>query len=536
MPVVIATSSIALQRALATDYIPEISRILMDHGIIRTPLTFAIRKGKEHYLCEKRLRAFYSDADAETQAILKPLLSASASCDMANSEGLTPYMKRHICVTGGCGINCPCYSRCRYLSYREAANDPRIDFQITNHNYFLADILHLAGGKRPLMPRYQLTIIDEAHKFLSAARQMYGLELSDAELPALADGIRRIIDCESAFGRSVHRLTYKMQEKWGQLFRLLRANAVYTDDYEESGRFPAIMDTMTARLMKNITGIADDLIFALENNSVKARYLEQKMSVIRQLQKFSEIAKGFARHENLICWLEQPEDGAKNVTALRAIPKNLAERLYTDVWSMGVPMILTSGTLSASGDFTRIKHSLGLDRIDARKLSTTSLPSPFNYKKNLLLYISNKVPFPDQNNKGYIAAVADEVERLVRASHGHAAVLFTSYNAMGKVYAVLEKRGLQFPLFKMARQDTNALERFKQSGNGILFAAGAMWEGIDIPGDALSMLIIVKLPFAAPDPIGDYEFRFQRRRAGRMIKNISGEIAEKRCTNWFRTL
>ena len=97
------------------------------------------------------------------------------------------------------------------------------------------------------------------------------------------------------------------------------------------------------------------------------------------------------------------------------------------------------------------------------------------------------------------------MERLVQASHGHAAVLFTSYNVLGQVYAILKRRGLPFPLFRMAKRDTTALERFRQSGNGVLFASGALWEGIDIPGDALSMLIIVKLPFAAPDPIGDYE-------------------------------
>ena len=84
-------------------------------------------------------------------------------------------------------------------------------------------------------------------------------------------------------------------------------------------------------------------------------------------------------------------------------------------------------------------------------------------------------------------------------------MLFTSYNVLGQVYAILKRRGLPFPLFRMAKRDTTALERFRQSGNGVLFASGALWEGIDIPGDALSMLIIVKLPFAAPDPIGDYE-------------------------------
>jgi ATP-dependent DNA helicase DinG len=133
------------------------------------------------------------------------------------------------------------------------------------------------------------------------------------------------------------------------------------------------------------------------------------------------------------------------------------------------------------------------------------MPSPFDYKNNAMIYISDNVPFPDNSNKQYIAAIADEVEQLVRASHGHAAVLFTSYNVMGQVHAILSKRKLPFPLFKLDRGGTGAIDRFKQSGGGILLASGSFWEGIDIPGDALSMLIIVKLPFAVPDPIGDYE-------------------------------
>ena len=138
-------------------------------------------------------------------------------------------------------------------------------------------------------------------------------------------------------------------------------------------------------------------------------------------------------------------------------------------------------------------------------ITETSQPSPFDYHRNVMLYISDTVPFPDQQDKGYIQSVADEVERLVLASYGHAAVLFTSYNAMGQVFSILSGRKLPFPMFRMGKRDTAALDNFKASGNGVLFASGSFWEGIDIPGDALSMLIIVKLPFAVPDPIGDYE-------------------------------
>ena len=133
------------------------------------------------------------------------------------------------------------------------------------------------------------------------------------------------------------------------------------------------------------------------------------------------------------------------------------------------------------------------------------MPSPFDHKNNALLYISENTPFPDNKNINYITAIADEIERLVLASHGHAAVLFTSYNAMGQVHSILNRRNLPCPLFCLERGGVHAIERFKKNGNGVLLAAGALWEGIDIPGDTLSMLIIVKLPFAVPDPIGDYE-------------------------------
>jgi ATP-dependent DNA helicase DinG len=265
------------------------------------------------------------------------------------------------------------------------------------------------------------------------------------------------------------------------------------------------MDEETSRLMLNIAGIADDIVIALGNSHTQARFRERKAQTSRALENVRDRAMAFRKYEDLICWLERPDEEGGGETIVRAIPKELAARLYADVWNIGIPFILTSGTLSASGDFSRIKQSLGIDRVREHLVSELSLPSPFDFKRNTLLYLSHAVPYPDQQDKGHIAAIADEVERLVRASQGHAAVLFTSYSVLGQVYAILGRRGLPFPLFRMAKRDTTALERFKQSGGGVLFASGALWEGIDIPGDALSMLIIVKLPFAAPDPIGDYE-------------------------------
>jgi len=222
--------------------------------------------------------------------------------------------------------------------------------------------------------------------------------------------------------------------------------------------------------------------------------------MLGDLAQLADQADNIALHSELICWIESGESGDR----LCAIPKDLGKWLYDDQWKKGIPTILTSGTLSANGDFSHVKRELGLERLETR-LSEVSKPSPFDYQKNAMLYISETMPFPDQSSATYMERLTDEVESLIRASHGRAAVLFTSYKAMDMVWGKLKKSKLPFPMFRLGKGSVREIEKFKKSGDGILFASGALWEGIDIPGDALSMLIIVKLPFAVPDPINEFE-------------------------------
>jgi len=507
-PVIISTSSIALQKAIVTDYIPELSRILVQHGIIKTPLSAVIRKGKDHYICEKRLRAYYSNSDILTKNRLEPFLGWSGSdapFDLTDADSLTPYIKKRICVSERCGIDCKYHEYCRYTAYMKKANDPKVDFQITNHNYFLADMLHRVSGKRPLLPHYQLVIVDEAHKLLQASRQMYGLELTDKEIPLLTQEIHAILLGKSNSGINVHRLAKKMTEQVQKLFECLNNNIKVNELADDTERLPAEIGIEASRYLNKTTNIIVELETAISDSKVSKVHEERKDKVLRRLRVMGEKVSGLRKASTLIHWLDKKTEGYTKSDALCAIPKDLNERLHSDLWSNGVPIILTSGTLSASGDFTRIKQTLGLDLIYEHRLFTTTMPSPFNFKCNKLLYISESVPFPDNKNKHYIEAVANEIERLVIASHGHAAVLFTSYNAMGQVHAILKRKNLPFPLFRLERRGVRAIEQFKNSGNGILMASGSLWEGVDVPGDALSMLIIVKLPFAVPDPIGDYE-------------------------------
>ena len=501
MPIVIATSSIALQKAILTDYIPALSKILTTHGIIRTPITAVLRKGRSHYVCERKLRTFLDcEKNKQMQNRLRRLLAPNAPIDLAEIEGFDEYTKRKISVPEKCTMGCPHRDACAYWQLRENAGNPSIDIQIVNHNYLLADTVRRSTEGTPLIPNYQMLIIDEAHKFLSAARSMYGVELTSAALPQICETINNLSFIRESAQRIAYMKTRRLLEVNRKLFTSLNEMSV-TDAEDDAVRLPAVIDGDGERQLRTLRDVADSLHELLTIERVTSGSGGKKSDALWRLYDVADQLAALACPDDHICWIEKPTDTAMK---LCAIPKDIDARLFNDQWRRGIPTILTSGTLSAGGDFTHIKKQLGLEPL-RRRLTETSHPSPFDHRENSLLYISNTMPFPDQKNPDYIVALADEIEKLLRASHGHAAILFTSYDVMGRVFALLTARLLPFPFFKLGKGSSREIERFKSSGNGVLFASGAMWEGIDIPGDTLSMLIIAKLPFPVPDPIGEYE-------------------------------
>ncbi|MCL2343592.1 MAG: ATP-dependent DNA helicase [Firmicutes bacterium] len=496
-PIVIATSSIALQHAIERDYIPLLSDILMEHGIIKTPLTCVLRKGKGHFLCEQRLGHFYTFADAQTRFTLNPLLDGNL-IDLSLAKNLTPYMRRAICVDEHCGKTCPLHGRCRYMRYMDAARRGGYDFQVVNHNYLLADLRHRRQTDKPLIPDYQALIIDEAHKFLDAARSMYGCSLSLTAFERITKDVKDFTFGHGVPTAGIRQETDKILSKSRLLFRLLYQEAPPIETDEEIERFATKIRERTEKVIRGLKDNADALRALLDTRPVMEKYEARRGEVMRALEQSSEALAMFIRHKELVYWLED-----SNI--LKAIPKQLDQLLTRDLWSKDIPIVLTSGTLSAAGSFAHIKRKLGLDLVQPKRILEATKPSPFNYKENALLYISENIPFPDNDDRDYIRAVADEAEKLIRVAHGHTAMLFTSYKVMDKVYALLAARKLPYPMFRQDRGGSAAIERFKRSGNGVLFSSGALWEGIDIPGDILSMLIIVRLPFPVPDPISEWE-------------------------------
>jgi ATP-dependent DNA helicase DinG len=172
------------------------------------------------------------------------------------------------------------------------------------------------------------------------------------------------------------------------------------------------------------------------------------------------------------------------------------------LWSRRLPAILTSGTLKAGNGFARTRQENGLGK-DSRVREYVA-QSPFAYEENCLLYLPQTLRALPHGSREEAVMLAKHILKLVCSTYGHTLVLFTSYSLMGSIYQLL-RDSLPFPLVEVWRNAQDQIMHFKKLENAVLFAAGSCWEGVDFPGDMVSSLIIVKLPFAVPDPLSEAE-------------------------------
>jgi len=494
MPIVISTASIALQRAIEREAIPEISRILQEAGIIRRPIVAALAKGKSHYVCERNLRAHMPyEKKLGIAAALQQIAANGNQIDLGEIEGLTPHVKRKICVPQKCQKNCSYADNCRFKQLRETIRKNEADIIICNHNLLIADAKLRKETGKSVLPPYQMVVLDEAHEILQASRSIYGTSLDREAITNIAQAVfdlnfTPVSSLDTRDWRDVRNIAHRLVEKLhGQSKRLFsKSNAGAECDIH----------------MRNIKCIANELLYVLSKTYPLKNKLdeERRIYLLGELERLLKIVTPITNSAANIRWFEGEEEGN---TSLSSLPTGLNEILHTDIWKRGIPAMLTSGTLSVNGDFGALKQSLGLSGI--ARITETTQPSPYNYMRNCMLYIPEDMPFPEQSVHEYIVALTDEIEKLIRISNGHSAVLFTSYFVMEIVHSELIKRELPFPLFKLERSTAGAIAKFKQSKNGVLMSSGSLWQGVDIPGDLLSMLIIAKLPFQQPNAINEYE-------------------------------
>ena len=461
-PLVISTSSIALQNAIQGEYLPFLSKILMEDGQRNEPICAVIRKGKSHYVCDQRLQKRLKHANLNRKnvraATALQMLQTILDLDMA--PHLSSYDRGQVCVPPSC--DCTRQS-CRYRRFLDICNSERYLFQICNHNLLLADAMHRESGRRPLLPDRCCLILDEAHKLPETARQMFGVTISAADFRELIRGLR-----VERYVLAAERLEETVQP-------LLRALDAPDEEETDLTRLAGFMDEPN-RLLHVIRKQLGWLL----TPEIRGRL--EAVAAAMTLFETGESA-----------WYAA-SDASGSMTLCTAV-SDLPVRLHNILWTQPQPVILTSATMAVRGEFRRFKQTCGLLR-DPRVTQAVAA-SPFDYERNCLLYLPRFAP--DRQDAAYYDEISDEIIRLLRASHGHALVLFTSYAAMSAVKERLRDAGLPYPLLTMGRNAGHTLERFKAQPGSVLLATGAAWEGFDFPGDCVSMLILPRLPFAYPD-------------------------------------
>ena len=252
--------------------------------------------------------------------------------------------------------------------------------------------------------------------------------------------------------------------------------------------------------------MTEECAIALEEGKEVLKELTDKLRGIapgwirNQLEKAGEVLTIFTgSSKRYILHLEQDKGKLPQLCATsRKIPDILSGML----WSQGFPAILTSGTLKAGNGFSRTRQENGLGK-EIRVMEYVA-ESPFAYEKNCLLYLPQTLRRTKHGSREEAVMMAQHIQRLICSTYGHTLVLFTSYSLMGSVYQIL-RDSLPFPMVEVWRNAQEEIMRFKTMENAVLFAAGSCWEGVDFPGDIVSSLIIVKLPFAVPDPLREAE-------------------------------
>ena len=331
------------------------------------------------------------------------------------------------------------------------------------------------------MSDYRTLIVDEAHKLPEAARQMFGKNLCMDDIREIAYYLEREHQKEAA--RILRTVMYGVLHVVGAEHRIGKG----------------IRETF-----RNTTNSVVSLWEGVEMLEFLLEKLERSVPkwIQNRLEEAKDVLECFCSSDgNYVRYLRLDTE---QLPILCAASREIPELLRKMLWNReeGVSAILTSGTLKAGAGFLRTRQITGLE--GRAGVQEYVAESPFSYEKNCLLYLPKTLDHCRRGSREEALMVANHIHSLICSTYGHTLVLFTSYTLMGSVYQIL-RNSLPFPMVEVWRHSQEEILRFKTMENGVLFAAGSCWEGVDFPGDMVSSLIIVKLPFAVPDPISEAE-------------------------------
>lgn len=522
--VVVSTGTIALQEQLLGKDIP----FLRQH--LAVPFTAVLAKGKGNYLCLVRLQEAAKDPDVTAHPDWSRLHAWAQTTATGDRSELTWVPESRLWdavnVDDTCQRRqCPAYEECLYYAARKRLR--AADIIVCNHALLLTDmgIRARSGGGASVLPPFSALVLDEAHHLEDQATEAFGTEFSQFRVPALVRQVGKLKHPDlplqvmdrardanmSLFGWFA---TYEVQGPDGRPRQFDKAALRQIPD-----ETPAKLATELGEALEELAGALDSLEWhwADDRERQKAEKYAERARNYRQ-----DLADIFdnANSSRWVSWVEveRREDKPPRVT-LHRNPVDVGPELRTYLWGPLQTVICTSATISAGGTFEYFKSRTGLAEAP-RGVLELQVDSPFDYANQALLYIPRGLPDP-QDAKWPDAIVA-QIRDILLAAGGRAFVLHTSYAQMQRTYEALasELEAAGYTVFRQGDAPRGQLvEIFKavhaEGGRPVLFATGTFWEGISVEGEALSCVIIDKLPFSVPtDPISEAKVEAIKRAGG----------------------
>jgi ATP-dependent DNA helicase DinG len=511
--VLISTGTRNLQDQVFYKDVPTVGRAL------NIEVNAAYMKGRTNYLCRHRFDRLQEAAaglpasDRRWLAHIGAWLEATDTGDRSEIEDLPDHLPLWSDVTATSeqclGRDCPRYADCFVTRMRDRAAEAQI--VIVNHHLLCADASVRRGAFGEVIPESELVIIDEAHQLEDVVTQYFGVAVTthrldefcrDAAAATGALSAREAMDARDAFGASGAHGNSPINDP-----RFVDAVSDAVSDVERAGRRffaalrlesgPSDRATMSPEIAVRVREPGLDVTAAID--SLVGR-LTSRAELPADLT--SALQRARALRDDLVRLLSPDDDRYVHFieirgrgVALRASPIEVADIIRDSVLAGRRATVLTSATLAVDGSFDYAARRLGAD--GAR---TLRVPSEFDFRTQAILFLPDEMP--DPRTPEFNRAVAWIVSDLLDRTRGRAFVLFTSHAAMREVFAVVERR-VTWPLFVQGSAPRTALLRdFRATPNAVLFATSSFWQGVDVAGEALSAVIIDRLPFASPgDPL-----------------------------------
>jgi ATP-dependent DNA helicase DinG len=517
-PLVISTHTISLQEQLVTRDIPFLRSVL--------PVEFScvLAKGRGNYISLRRMNAaveraksiFFQEQEFEQ---LQTILDWSRRTTDGTRSDLSlrplPNVWDEVGSDwGNClGKKCPTYNDCFYYQARRRIWDA--DVLVVNHALFFSDLALRREGVS-LLPDYEVVVLDEAHTVEAVAGERMGLTLTSGQFDYL---LNKLYNDYTQRGLLVHHKLLDAQRLVDRIRHGVRDLLEDLRDWHEvhgseNGRLRQPLD-----VANKVTPAFTELAATMNCAAKEIVNEEQSIELTAAAQRCLELGQSLAAWlkqslPGCVYWIEVRQ-GKRPRTELHCAPIEVGPVLKSELFDRVKTVILTSATLAVGKrSFDFIKDRLGAGAADECRLG-----SPFDFKRQARLILSDGMPDPAAHPREYEQSVCDRIQRHVTETKGRAFVLFTSYKMLKSCAERLAQwfARHQYTLYCQSDGLPNSLmlERFRKDAAGVLFGTDSFWQGVDVPGDALQNVIITKLPFSVPDhPLLEARLEAIRERGG----------------------